>query len=94
MCLLRSELSREKVTVLIPAVVLLISKLLDSCIDLSLLNMEKEFNCKTEDFKKQAKVLIEWICYYEEVSGDQLTSCRRKFESEKYSCISKVNLVA
>jgi hypothetical protein len=94
MCLLKSELARAKVNSLIPAIVLLISKILEKSIDLTLLNLEKEFNIQTEVFKAIAKVLIEWICWYEEVSKKELTSCKRKFESEKYSAISKMNLVA
>lgn len=94
MSLLKSELARAKVNVIIPAIVLLISKLLDNSIDLSLLNLEKEFDIETEKFKSVARVLIEWICWYEEVSEKELTSCKRKFESEKYSSVSKMNLVA
>jgi len=94
MSLLKSEISRANVNILIPAVVLLISKVMEKSVDLSMLNLEKEFNCRTEEFKQLAKVLIEWICWYEEVSEKKLTSCRRKFEAEKYSCISKINLVA
>jgi hypothetical protein len=94
MCLLKSELAREKISTLVPAIVLLISKLLENSVDLTLVNLESEFHCETESLKAQAKSLLEWICLYEEISEKELTSCRRKFECESLSSVSRMNLIA
>lgn len=74
-------------SILVPASIFLIKKILKKPLDLN--QLIKEFNTDEKKVKSCAKILAVMLS---KESNSKLTACRRKFNSDKFNNVSRIKI--